>query len=559
MTRPATAGCGCGGGAKSLQGGKKGVCGCDCGGSSCSRCEGAELGYKRPRFFSGQLLTEDDLQSLIDYVVGKSRLHNRMLFGEGIACGLKVSKDVCDPRKIVVSSGYALDCCGNDIVVPCSVTLDVMQLIRELRMRMLGKDCGDPCEKGSTAGIPAAEAPAAEAMGDGPIALAATKAVKPTTTYCLYVRYCEEQSDPVAPYDGEEACGAGDCVDTRVREGFVFELRCVPEELLARDAKRNSALVSRIQHLERVAKLAAEADHEPTAGKRDAVLSYTVSMLSREPFDAQPALLRNLAEAGNLAPGQETRAAFGSLVGRAILRLLQHWDCDALLPDCLPCDDEAVLVSCLKVMECEVTEVCDAVRQPIFSAAFIHQLRLTDQWRALVMHLCCADQRKTTVKPAIGQMLAGGRTQREVVAARASRMEAASAELAATGAAAATSAAAAAQAPEALTPEVSLVLAVAQERAERLRATDDPDARLTLVPQMMHTYAVANGIVAEAPTAHEHADLEDKIASLTKELTQIKQVLGHLFEKSPVTEAAPPEEIAKSAGGRRSGRKGSAK
>src|SRR5689334_16573871 len=121
---------------------------CGCGGKGCSVCESLPESYSRPQFFSGQLLTEDDLQSQIDYTVAKNRLHNRMLFGEGVACGLGVTTDSCEPeRHLVVRPGYAIDCCGNDILVPCETTLDVVQLVRDMRARMLGKDCGDPCRE----------------------------------------------------------------------------------------------------------------------------------------------------------------------------------------------------------------------------------------------------------------------------------------------------------------------------------------------------------------------------------------------------------------------------
>ena len=62
----------------------------------CPACGGLEC-LCRPRFFAGQLLTEDDLNRLDHYIVAKNRLHNRYLFGTGVACGLEVVCSVCDP------------------------------------------------------------------------------------------------------------------------------------------------------------------------------------------------------------------------------------------------------------------------------------------------------------------------------------------------------------------------------------------------------------------------------------------------------------------------------
>ena len=100
--------------------------------------------FVRPNFFAGQLLTEDDLQALTGYVTGKDRLHNRLLFGPGVVCGLDVACDPCGGGTVTVRPGYALDCCGNDIVVGCPERVDVNALVHDLRVRSLGADCGDP-------------------------------------------------------------------------------------------------------------------------------------------------------------------------------------------------------------------------------------------------------------------------------------------------------------------------------------------------------------------------------------------------------------------------------
>jgi hypothetical protein len=60
---------------------------------SCDQCD--TQGFVRPRFFAGQLLTEDDLQALGNYMVAKNRLHNRHFFGDGVVCGLEVTCHPC--------------------------------------------------------------------------------------------------------------------------------------------------------------------------------------------------------------------------------------------------------------------------------------------------------------------------------------------------------------------------------------------------------------------------------------------------------------------------------
>ncbi|PPK67143.1 hypothetical protein V5P93_003480 [Actinokineospora auranticolor] len=165
-------------------------CGCGCGGTSAH-----PAAFVRPRFFAGQLLTEDDLGLLVDYVAGKDRLHNRTVLGPGVVCGLEVGCDPCGGGTVVVRPGHALDCCGNDIVVSCQEKVDVQALVREARITASGVDCGDPCDDDQR-------------------------------HYGLYIRYEETPIAPVAPFSTEEPCPTPGCVPSRIQEGFRFVVKC---------------------------------------------------------------------------------------------------------------------------------------------------------------------------------------------------------------------------------------------------------------------------------------------------------------------------------------------
>ncbi|XVV15533.1 hypothetical protein ACQP2X_14670 [Actinoplanes sp. CA-131856] len=165
-------------------------CGCGCGGGPAT-----PAAFVRPRFFAGQLLTEDDLSLLADYVAGKNRLHNRTLHGPGVVDGLTVACDPCGGGTVAVRPGHALDCRGNDIVVPCTERVDVAALVRELRVSSLGAECGDPCDDGQR-------------------------------HFSLYVRYEEIPADPLAPFTTEEPCPAPGGVPSRVKESFRFLVAC---------------------------------------------------------------------------------------------------------------------------------------------------------------------------------------------------------------------------------------------------------------------------------------------------------------------------------------------
>jgi hypothetical protein len=103
----------------------------------CPDCGGLEC-LCRPRFFAGQLLSEQDLNRLDDYIMAKNRLHNRYLVGWGVVCGLEVRCNPCGDV-VTVTPGYALSPCGDDIIVCKTDTVDICSLIAKCRGTM--PDC----------------------------------------------------------------------------------------------------------------------------------------------------------------------------------------------------------------------------------------------------------------------------------------------------------------------------------------------------------------------------------------------------------------------------------
>lgn len=70
----------------------------------------------RPNYFNGQLLTQADFQLEQDYLIARSRRHNLIAHGIGIAKGLVVSTvPKGTPPAVVVSPGAAIDPAGNEI------------------------------------------------------------------------------------------------------------------------------------------------------------------------------------------------------------------------------------------------------------------------------------------------------------------------------------------------------------------------------------------------------------------------------------------------------------
>jgi hypothetical protein len=244
--------------------------------------------FTRPVFFDGQLLTSDDLQALVAYTRGKDRLHNRYLVGSGVVCGLQVVCSRAAQGSVVVRSGYALDCCGNDIVVPCDQQVDLMSLVAGLS----GDGCPDPCPP-----------PAADAG----------KQARPRPRrYELVVEYTETPGDLVAPYaSGNESSRA--CEATRCNEGYRFALRC-PGERCGKPSGLIGALACcadaerRLEGVERAAQVARRLAGEPepdVKAPNDSEVEVAIKNLRAAPHVSHAVTLASmgarLAAAGDAA------------------------------------------------------------------------------------------------------------------------------------------------------------------------------------------------------------------------------------------------------------------
>jgi hypothetical protein len=78
-----------------------------------------ELASERLRYFTGRHMTARDFRDEQSYHRSHRHLHNRMLHGWGVVCGLHVHPHPNpECRTVKVDCGFALDCCGREIAVP---------------------------------------------------------------------------------------------------------------------------------------------------------------------------------------------------------------------------------------------------------------------------------------------------------------------------------------------------------------------------------------------------------------------------------------------------------
>jgi hypothetical protein len=79
-----------------------------------------EITSERHRYFTGKYMTARDFRDEQAYFLSHHRLHNRLLHGWGIVCGLRVvhhPRADCRDRWVVVRAGIAIDCCGRELVL----------------------------------------------------------------------------------------------------------------------------------------------------------------------------------------------------------------------------------------------------------------------------------------------------------------------------------------------------------------------------------------------------------------------------------------------------------
>lgn len=80
----------------------------------------------RNHYYTGRLLTAQDFNAEQQYHSDRQRLHNVMLHGWGIVCGLKIVVDErCPKYRLILKPGLAIDHCGREIRVLKDYVIDL--------------------------------------------------------------------------------------------------------------------------------------------------------------------------------------------------------------------------------------------------------------------------------------------------------------------------------------------------------------------------------------------------------------------------------------------------
>jgi hypothetical protein len=365
----------------------------------CAACAGLTC-LDRTRFFSGQLLSEGDLNNEQRYWLAKSRLHNRYLNGWGVVCGMQVVCGQCDGW-VTVRSGYAIDPCGNDIIVCNDQNFNVLKAIQAC--------CA-----------PTTQTPNCSPLRYNPPAECQNMAQK----WCITIQYQEQQSRMITPLQqtpstsgnscgggssngcgcgggsqtsaagssSTSACGCsstatqttaavptGACEPTRIVEGFQLGIVAPPQQT-ERETKTPQPgtveyqIESCTTGLTKLALMAptlpTSADPTPSQINQayQAVCSYLTLVnqyFVQNEFVTHCSLLDTLntvaqsllppSSDGAMASYQAALTSLGPLFYQAARDCL----CTALLPPCPPnpCDNRLIL-ACVTVQNGTITDIC---------------------------------------------------------------------------------------------------------------------------------------------------------------------------------------------------------
>jgi hypothetical protein len=238
---------------------------CHCGGGSHAECCELEC-LVQPRFFCGQLLADQDLTALVDWIKAKSGLA-RFRHGWGVVCGL----DVQCGRKgtVTVSPGYAMDHCGRDVIVCEAAKFDLTTC-----WPRPSDACTDIDSTGKSSVIEGQKGAATVNFGGFQLPLSEVQAID------LFIRYSESQSDSRTALARGGCGGAAGCEYTRVHEEY--DLYCLAADEC--DEPPNSAGAWAREYTQELAALLDELRRLAEGAANPKTLQRLIDFVQRHPL-----------------------------------------------------------------------------------------------------------------------------------------------------------------------------------------------------------------------------------------------------------------------------------
>jgi len=347
--------------------------------------------FDRPNYFCGHMLTDADLTLQQRYVVEKSKLYHRTLDGHGVVCGLKLTCD-CDCKGHVrIHDGFAIDDCGNDLVVCEPVRFDVIARLKSKNLLVTDPEQED-CE-------PRRQREHCEIR------------------QCFYVTICYEEKEYGYETPFQSSCTAGpkQCMPTRIHEGVRFDVT----DKLPVSHSYLETLEKRIQECfqlncdspigvilrEHAQKLLAVFG---TGGERQQgfdhcelfcrLRAYFLNHLKVRPDPYNCKVYEEVACLScpryerSYEDRSEEHERYMAELRDAFTKLLYHmqryqYDCvlgDLVFECCQPCEPHCLVLGTVEVLNGELVRVCNTPRQYLWAPANLLQVLtfeiLTGKW-----------------------------------------------------------------------------------------------------------------------------------------------------------------------------------
>jgi hypothetical protein len=396
----------------------------------------------------------------MDYILAKQRLHNRYLHGVGTVCGLEVACSNCDGQ-VVIKPGYAIDPCGNDIVVCQEQQFDVLKAIQACcdAVKKKNKTVCDPYQPFN---------PGCTGQEEH---------------WCITIAYQERPTQPVTPLraksktcscagscSGVGSCGCSGsngstqsngcstatapttatstaCEPTRILEGFTLGVVPDPETCATSETLLQNTLLANViqcfspllnirnafsQTAAQVLELSLTSSLiDSKIQNSDAYLAccqfrqYVINLFTGADFAIKCKALKvfDAIVCPQPPPSQADKNSSGSdpaylkLIQENILRtfimlaeLIRDCVCDAFLPSC-PTDpgDDRLILACLTIKDGAITDICNfGCRQ--FAGSFpsffywLSLIPVVPLFKLLLDDLCCSPAFLTTNSPLVNNV-----------------------------------------------------------------------------------------------------------------------------------------------------------
>jgi hypothetical protein len=324
------------------------------------------------------------------YQMEKDRLHNQYLHGWGVVCGLKVT---CHPKcsskgNVLIEKGYAIDCCGRDIIVCKDDELNIIEKIKECQPKPKEDEC----------------LPGASRRDD--------KCEGLEKKYCLIIKYKEELSRPVTALKrDDDGCSVKRCEPSRIKERYEFEvMECTECNELGSDRRTDifegiwkGSVWARIQECESIFP-------EKTFGEGIDPVNRNHTALLKIYCDAKDHIRSVAKTHGHMVHcdiraeldkidfpdintndyGTKVKAVYRKL-GSLLVQMAIDCACLKSLYNCPECKkDDRVVLACITVQGDKIKHICNLSRRQVMTfPKLFYWLPINEAVWRLVKYLCC--------------------------------------------------------------------------------------------------------------------------------------------------------------------------